>query len=149
MSLVLFGTVSQCCDATSILDGIIDSDSYLYTSNYAHFTPFDHFIKTNLWLVNPEREVFPEFLEWVKKRVEGGVAGIVRHARENLAKSAPTVRSQNWRTGKKELPVASLNDYRTHVHMGSDHWVAFLCPSVCTFLKPCEDLVKYVNFVKT
>ena len=35
--------------------------------------------------------------------------------------------------------------YRTHVHMGSDHWVALY--NTNTFLKPCEDLVKTVNVV--
>ncbi len=37
--------------------------------------------------------------------------------------------------------------YRTHVHMGSDHWVAFSLCLYQTFLKPCEDLVKTVNVV--
>ena len=36
--------------------------------------------------------------------------------------------------------------YRTHVHMGSDHWVALsVSMSVYLWLKPCEDLVKTVN----
>ena len=29
--------------------------------------------------------------------------------------------------------------YRTHVHMGSDHWVALSFSIYETFLKPCED----------
>ena len=38
------------------------------------------------------------------------------------------------------------SDYRTHVHMGSDYWVAYL--SIYErFLKPCKDLVKTVNVV--
>ena len=37
--------------------------------------------------------------------------------------------------------------YRTHVHMGSDHWVALSVTNSNTFLKPCEDLVKTVNVV--
>ena len=37
--------------------------------------------------------------------------------------------------------------YRTHVHMGSDHWVALSVTPSNTFLKPCEDLVKTVNVV--
>ena len=37
--------------------------------------------------------------------------------------------------------------YRTHVHMGSDHWVALSLTPYKTFLKPCEDLVKTVNVV--
>ena len=37
--------------------------------------------------------------------------------------------------------------YRTHVHMGSDHWVAMSLTHYKTFLKPCEDLVKSVNVV--
>ena len=36
--------------------------------------------------------------------------------------------------------------YRTHVHMGSDHWVA-LSLTHTPFVKPCEDLVKTVNVV--
>ena len=37
--------------------------------------------------------------------------------------------------------------YRTHVHMGSDHWVAMSVRTSKSFLKPCEDLVKTVNVV--
>ena len=37
--------------------------------------------------------------------------------------------------------------YRTHVHMGSDHWVAMSHTFCETFLKLCEDLVKTVNVV--
>ena len=37
--------------------------------------------------------------------------------------------------------------YRTHVHMGSDHWVALSVRHSKTFLKPCEDIVKTVNVV--
>ena len=36
--------------------------------------------------------------------------------------------------------------YRTHVHMGSDHWVA-LSLTHTPFVIPCEDLVKTVNVV--
>ena len=39
------------------------------------------------------------------------------------------------------------NFYRTHVHMGSDHWVALSLTPYGSFLKPCEDLVKTVNVV--
>ena len=39
------------------------------------------------------------------------------------------------------------NFYRTHVHMGSDHWVAMSVRNSKSFLKPCEDLVKTVNVV--
>ena len=37
--------------------------------------------------------------------------------------------------------------YRTHVHMGSDHWVPPSVTPYKSFLKPCEDLVKTVNVV--
>ena len=37
--------------------------------------------------------------------------------------------------------------YRTHVHMGSDHWVALSVRHSGSFLKPCEHIVKTVNVV--
>ena len=37
--------------------------------------------------------------------------------------------------------------YRTHLHMGSDHWVAMSVTPYKRILKPCEDLVKTVNVV--
>ena len=40
-----------------------------------------------------------------------------------------------------------FSSYRTHVHMGSDHWVALSVTPSKSFLKPCEDLVKTVNVV--
>ena len=44
------------------------------------------------------------------------------------------------------VPI-TLIFYRTHVHMGSDHWVAMPVSPYRSFLKPCEDLVKTVNAV--
>ena len=50
-----------------------------------------------------------------------------------------------------EVPFCNVkstqHNYRTHVHMGSDHWVALSLPPSKSFLKPCEDLVKTVNVV--
>ena len=48
---------------------------------------------------------------------------------------------------KSAQTMFNISFYRTHVHMGSDHWVAMSLTHYKTFLKPCEDLVKTVNVV--
>ena len=48
----------------------------------------------------------------------------------------------------REHKIKIIRFYRTHMHMGSDHWVALsVCLYVYLWLKPCEDLVKSVNVV--
>ena len=53
MSFVLFGTVSQCCDATSILDGIISCNVGVTGSFRGSSFPF---LNSKLDLMVPEKQ---------------------------------------------------------------------------------------------